>query len=173
MGNGFVEVWGPIDHLAADKAAALAKYKDLLTDPAMAAADATSGRQVFERLCYVCHKMYGQGGILGPELTGSNRTNLDYLLSNVLDPSGEIQDDYKMVMVTTRDGRTYAGNLSVESERRLTLRVPGEEEVVITKAAIQSRETSESSMMPDGLLTHLTDAEVTDLMAYLTTSEGN
>ena len=172
VGNGFVEVWGPIDHLAADKAAALAKYKELLTDPVMAAADATSGRQVFERLCYVCHKLYGHGGILGPELTGSNRTNLDYLLSNVLDPSGEIQDDYKMVMVTTRDGRTYAGNLSVESERRLTLRVPGEEEVVITKAAIQSRETSESSMMPDGLLTHLTDAEVTDLMAYLMTSEG-
>ena len=172
-GNGFVEVWGPIDHLSGDTATALARYKDLLTGPAIAAADSTSGRQVFERLCYVCHKMYGEGGILGPELTGSNRDNLDYLLSNILDPSGEIQDDYKMVMVTTRGGRTYAGNLSVESERRLTLRVPGEEEAVIPKAAIQSRETSEASMMPDGLLTHLTDAEVTDLVAYLMTSDGN
>ena len=75
-------------------------------------------------------------------------------------------------MVTTQDGRTYAGNLSVESERWLTLRVPGEEEVVIPKSAIQSRETSEASMMPDGLLTHLTDAEVVDLMAYLMVSDG-
>ena len=172
VGNGFVEVWGPIDQRSVDQATALGRYKDLLTVPVLAAADFSSGRQVFERLCYVCHKMYGEGGILGPELTGSNRTNLDYLLSNVLDPSGEIQDDYKMVMVTTRDGRTYAGNLGVETERRLTLRVPGEEEVVISKAAIQSRETSEASMMPDGLLTHLTDAEVTDLMAYLMTSDG-
>ena len=173
VGNGFVEVWGPIDQLSVDQTTALARYKDLLTVPVLAAADFSSGRQVFERLCYVCHKMYGEGGILGPELTGSNRINLDYLLSNVLDPSGEIQDDYKMVMVTTRDGRTYAGNLAVETERRLTLRVPGEEEVVISKAAIQSRERSETSMMPDGLLTHLTDAEVTDLMAYLMTSDGN
>ncbi len=74
-------------------------------------------------------------------------------------------------MITTRDGRTYAGNLAVESERKLTLRVPGEEEVVITKSAIQSRETSEASMMPDGLLTHLADAEVVDLMAYLMASD--
>ena len=171
-GNGFVEVWGPIDQLSADKATALAKYRVLLTGPAIAAANPTRGRQVFEHLCYVCHKMYGEGGILGPEITGSNRTNLDYLLSNILDPSGEIQEGYKMVMITTRDGRTYAGNLAVESERRLTLRVPGEEEVVITKSAIQSRETSQASMMPDGLLTHLTDIEVADLMAYLMVSDG-
>ena len=143
-----------------------------MTGPVLAAASPTSGRQVFERLCYVCHKMYEEGGILGPELTGSNRTNVDYLLSNILDPSGEIQEDYKMVMVTTQDGRTYAGNLSVESERGLTLRVPGEEEVVIPKSAIRSRETSEAWMMPDGLLTHLTDAEVADLMAYLMVSDG-
>jgi putative heme-binding domain-containing protein len=172
VGNGFVEVWGPIDQLSAAKATALAKYRALLTGPAIAAANPTRGRQVFEHLCYVCHKMYGEGGILGPEITGSNRTNLDYLLSNILDPSGEIQEGYKMVMITTRDGRTYAGNLAAESERRLTLRVPGEEEVVITKSAIQSRETSEASMMPDGLLTHLADAEVVDLMAYLMASDG-
>ncbi len=72
-----------------------------------------------------------------------------------------------MIMITTRDGRTYAGNLAAESERRLTLRVPGEEDVVITKTAIQSRETSEVSMMLDGLLTPLAAAEIVDLMAYL------
>ena len=65
--------------------------------------------------------MYGEGGIIGPELTGSNRANLDYLLGNLLDPSGEIQDDYKMVVVTTRDGRTYVGNIAKETERQVDL----------------------------------------------------
>jgi putative heme-binding domain-containing protein len=115
--------------------------------------------------------MYGEGGNIGPDITGSNRTNLDYLLSNVLNPSGEIQDDYKMVVVTTRDGRTYTGNVAAENERQLTLRVVGQEGVQINKSEIQSRETTASSMMPPGLFETLTDEEVIDLVAYLQSSE--
>ena len=116
------------------------------------------------------HKMYGDGGILGPDITGSNRTNIDYLLSNILDPSAEIQDDYKMVMVTTRDGRTYVGNIASENERTLTLRVVGQNSVLINKSNIQSREGSELSMMPEGIFANLTDQEVLNLVAYLMTA---
>ena len=125
---------------------------------------------MYDNLCGVCHKMYGDGGILGPDITGSNRTNLDYLLSNILDPSAEIQDDYKMVMVTTRDGRTYAGNIASENERTLTLRVVGQDSVLINKSNIQSRESSELSMMPEGIFANLTDKEVLNLVAYLMTT---
>ena len=55
---------------------------------------------------------------IGPDLTGSNRANLEYLLSNVLNPNGEVQDDYKMVLVTTRDGRTFSGNVIAENDGR-------------------------------------------------------
>ena len=169
VGSGFLEIWGPIGQLSSEKAAAIAKYKALLTDEAITSTDARKGREMFDGLCGACHKMYGNGGILGPDITGSNRTNLDYLLGNILDPS-EIQDDYKMVMVTTRDGRTYAGNIAAENERTLTLRVVGQDAVLINKSDIQSREGSELSMMPEGMFTNLTDGEVLNLVAYLTTT---
>jgi putative heme-binding domain-containing protein len=111
--------------------------------------------------------MYGEGGSIGPDLTGSNRGNVDYLLFNVLNPSGEIQDSYKMVEITTRDGRTYSGNVVSENERQLTLRIVGQDAVVINKSSIQSREVATVSMMPVGLFETLSDEEVVDLVAYL------
>lgn len=169
VGSGFVEVWGPIDHVAFDEKA-YKRYRTLLTDNAVAGASKTGGRLVFQRTCAPCHKLYGEGGSIGPELTGSNRANLDYLLGNILDPSGEIQDDYKMVVVTTRDGRTYVGNVAKETERQLTLRIVGQDAVLINKSDIQTREVTPSSMMPTGLLDNLSDKEVTELIAYLRTT---
>ncbi len=171
VGSGFLEVWGPITQVSSEKAAALAKYTTLLSDEVIAAADAIHGREMFDALCGKCHQMYGEGGLVGPDITGSNRTELDYLLTNIIDPSGDIQDDYRMLMVTTRDGRTYAGNIAAESERALTLRVVGQDAVVIAKSDIQSREQSALSMMPDNMLESFTDSEVTDLVAYLMTTE--
>jgi putative heme-binding domain-containing protein len=172
VGSGFVEVWGPIDALAAgEQAAEYTRYRKLLTDKALAGASAHKGRALFTRTCGSCHKMYGEGGKIGPDITGSNRGNVEYLLSNILDPSGEIQDDYKLVVVTTRDGRTYSGNVSGENERQLTLRVVGQEAVVINKSEIQSREVTPVSMMPTGLFKTLTDAEILDLVKYLRTVE--
>ncbi|MCE7059986.1 PVC-type heme-binding CxxCH protein [Dyadobacter sp. CY343] len=169
VGSGFVEVWGPIDHVAFDEKA-YKKYKNMLTDQSVAAASKANGRMVFQNTCAPCHKLYGEGGIIGPELTGSNRANLDYLLGNILDPSGEIQDDYKMVVVTTRDGRTYVGNIAKETERQVTLRIVGQDAVNINKSDIQTREVTPASMMPTGLLENLSDKEVKELIAYLKTN---
>jgi mono/diheme cytochrome c family protein len=83
VGSGFVEVWGPIDALAAgEQAAEYNRYRKLLTDKALASASAQKGRVLFTRTCGSCHKMYGEGGTIGPDITGSNRGNVDYLLSN-------------------------------------------------------------------------------------------
>ncbi|SEJ29535.1 putative membrane-bound dehydrogenase domain-containing protein [Dyadobacter koreensis] len=170
VGSGFVEVWGPIDHVAFDEKA-YKKYKNLLTDKNVGLANAGQGRLIFKRTCAPCHKMYGEGGIIGPELTGSNRANLDYLLGNILDPSGEIQDDYKMVVITTRDGRTYVGNIAKETERQVTLRIVGQDAVAINKSDIQTRETTPVSMMPSGLLDNLSDKEITELIGYMRTTK--
>ncbi len=171
VGSGFVEVWGPIDEDPSDDDAAYARYRALLTTDALERADAGNGRLLYDRTCGTCHKMYGEGGTVGPDLTGSNRTEIDYLLSNVLEPSAVIQDDYKMVIVTMRDGRTHIGSVSNETERQLTLRIVGRDDVVLTKSAIQSREVSGNSLMPEGLFRSLTDSEIIDLVAYLRTSE--
>lgn len=170
VGSGFVEVWGPIDELPAEENAAYAKYRNLLTEKAIAGANAHKGRILFQRTCGGCHKMYGDGGIIGPDLTGSNRSNRDYLLFNVLNPSAEIQDAYKMIVITTRDGRTYIGNITAENDRQVTLRVVGQDAVVINKSDIQSREVTPVSMMPPGLFETMTDDEVLNLAAYLRTT---
>lgn len=170
VGSGFIEVWGPIEQEPSLEKA-YAKYQRLLNDKAVARADAKKGEVVFERTCGSCHRMYGKGGSIGPDLTGSNRGNLDYLLFNVLNPSGEIQDDYKLVVITTRDGRTYSGNIASENERQIRLRVVGQDDVVLTKASIQSREVMPTSLMPIGLFDSLTENEVLDLVRYLRTTE--
>jgi len=115
--------------------------------------------------------MYGAGGNIGPELTGSNRSSLDYILFNVLNPSGEIQDDYKLVVVTTRDGRTYSGNVTSENDRQVTMRIVGKESTKINKSDIQSRETMATSLMPVGILETIKENEVLDLVKFLQTKK--
>jgi putative membrane-bound dehydrogenase-like protein len=170
VGAAFTDVWGPLElSVAEDKA--YVRYRNLLTDRAIGAANVRNGRAVFQRTCAACHTMYGEGGTIGPDITGSNRANLEYLLFNVLNPNGEVPDAYKMVLVTTRDGRTLSGNIAAENARQVTLRVVGRDAVVINKADIQSRESTGASMMPAGLFEALGDREVIDLVAYLRTVE--
>ena len=146
----------------------------VLNDNAMARADLAKGRALFRTTCGSCHRLNGEGGTLGPDLTGTNRVNANWLLFNVLEPNADVQDAYKMMVVTTRDGRTYSGSIAAETDRQLTLRVigamaadQGRSSVIVNKSDIQSRETTAVSMMPPGLLDTLADSEVVDLMAYV------
>ena len=62
------------------------------------------------------------GGKVGPELTGSNRADLDYVLSNVLDPTALIGKDYLAHVVATKDGRVLTGIIRAEDKDAITLR---------------------------------------------------
>jgi putative heme-binding domain-containing protein len=169
VGARFVDVWGPVEGASNERT--FSRYRGLLNDTAMTGANPRNGRAVFQRACGACHKLYGEGGTLGPDLTGSNRSNLNWLLFNVLEPNAEVQDAYKMVVITTRDGRTHSGSVVAETDRQVTLRVAGREApVVVSKSEIQSRETTSVSMMPAGLLDPLADNEVIDLVGYLKTT---
>lgn len=170
VGPAFVDFWGPMVQPAADKDADIAKFKRLLTDDVLAKADTARGRTLFERTCSACHTLYGAGGIVGPDLTGSNRANLDYILAQIINPNEEIQDAYKLVTINTQDGRVLAGNVVSEDDQKVTVRLVGQE-TVIAKSAILSREVSSISMMPEGLLKQLSTDEVRDLIAYLKTTK--
>ena len=167
VGSGFLEIWGPLQKENSENLRAIEHYKEWLTAERMATGDLLKGKQGFQTQCASCHNLYGNGGNIGPELTGANRTDVAYLLSNIMDPSGVVQDDYKLVTLTTTDGRTYLGNVINENTRNLTLRVIGQEPVVISQSSIQSRDVSERSMMPEGLLDHLSENEIIDLFSYL------
>ncbi len=170
MGSGFIEYWGAIEQEQSLEKAYI-KYRNILTPNALEKASAVKGETVFIQSCGSCHKMYGNGGNIGPELTGSNRSSLDYILFNVLNPSGEIQDDYKLVVVTTRDGRTYSGNVISENDRQITMRIVGKESTKINKSDIQSRETMPTSLMPVGIFETIKENEVLDLIKYLQTKK--
>ena len=121
---------------------------------------------MFVRVCASCHKLFGEGAEIGPDLTGSQRANLDYVLQNVVDPSAVVGRDYRMTLVTTDDGRVVTGIVKKETESSLSLQTPTQL-LVLAKADIADRKQSLISMMPEGLLENLKPAEVSDLVAYL------
>ena len=164
LGDRFVKVFGEVEDLSADRAKLMAKYKAMCTPEAMEKADASRGRAVFAKTCASCHLMYGEGGKVGPDLTGSNRANLDYILLNSVDPSYDVPDGYKMVLIQTIDGRLINGVVAEEDARRVVLKTVEQPEVVIAKEDIEARKISSKSMMPDGQLEQMKPQEMLDLI---------
>jgi putative heme-binding domain-containing protein len=110
--------------------------------------------------------MYGHGGQLGPDLTGSGRSSLDYILENVVDPGAVVSADYRMTILRLKDGRILSGMESKRGRNGVALRMPGSE-TVVEKSTVVSREVLPNSLMPAGLLDALTKEERRDLVAYL------
>ncbi len=164
------DTWGSIRPTAADKQAAMHKLKSRLTPAALAAANLAHGRGVFVKNCSSCHALHGVGGKIGPDLTGSQRANLDYVLSNVLDPSAVVAKEYQITVVVTGDGRTISGIVKHEDDKSLTLQT-ATEQVILPKGEVEERRKTNVSIMPDGLLSKLNDDEIRDLVAYLANRE--
>ncbi len=159
--------WGQVRTTPEDKAKLIAEYKELVANPPVEP-DAQLGRAVFVRTCQQCHTLYGAGGAVGPDLTGSNRRDLDYLLSNIVDPSAVIAKEYMTQVVLTVDGRVISGVLAGEDEHALTIKT-ATETIVLPLADIEEdgRELSEISIMPEDQLKQFTPEETVSLFAYL------
>ena len=162
------EIWGVARTSPKEKTDLMAKYKALLTDDRVRTADASHGRAVFARTCAQCHTLYGEGGAVGPDLTGSNRFNIDYVLQNVIDPSAVIAREFQVTLVRTKDGRVVSG---IAQEGDHAVKVVSETgTVVVPHGDIDKQKRSDLSMMPDGLIHGLSDKDVVDLVAYLRTT---
>ncbi len=171
LGKKFTNVYGALPVVGAEREHLIKKYKKLCKPSAVAAADASRGRAVFQKTCAACHILYGEGGKVGPELTGANRANLDYILLNSVYPSLDVPHAYRTVSVLTVDGRVVNGVLAEEDETKIVLRTPEQPRVVIAKEDIDFRKISRQSMMPDGQLDAMKPQEVIDLVKYLGTTE--
>ena len=159
-------VWGAVRPTSQGKAAKIADYKRRLTPAALKNADRAQGRLVFVRSCASCHVLFGEGNKVGPELTGAQRNNLDYLLENLVDPNAVVGRDFRVTVLETTGGRVLNGIVQAENENTLTLRTPTDQ-VLVAKQEIAERTLSPVSMMPEGALDALRPEEVLNLVAYL------
>jgi putative heme-binding domain-containing protein len=160
------EVWGTIRATPENRTAEIEKWRVALGPDAMKAADVSRGRAVFATTCGSCHLLHGEGGKIGPDLTGSNRADLDYLLANLLDPSAVVGRDYQMTTVITQDGRSLAGIVVQETPTSFVLQTPTER-ITLSMADVDERHLAPQSLMPENQLTQLTPEEARDLVAYL------
>ncbi len=158
--------WGFVRETDAEKAAKIARYKKLLASPGQQPADLSAGRALFARTCEQCHTLFGTGGKVAPDLTGSNRADLEYILSNVLDPSAVLAKEYMPSVWITTDGRVVTGLVKEETASALTAETANGE-VILAKSDIAATQTSDFSMMPDDLLGQFEEQQVRDLIAYL------
>ncbi|MAE75896.1 MAG: dehydrogenase [Planctomycetes bacterium] len=169
--------WGHSSTRSEDKQKLIKAWQKKLPGELIDSADLSNGRAVFARTCMKCHKLFGLGREVGPDLTGSNRGNLNYILSNILDPSGEVAKDYLSTVLSTKDGRMITGLLVDDNDRSVTLKTENEE-VVVARADINIDEdgkpelwTSTTSMMPEGQLDGMKFDDVRDMIAYLASDE--
>jgi len=160
------KVWGAVRTASKERAAQTAKYKSLLTPEYLQSADLPRGRRLFDQNCATCHKLFGEGAAVGPELTGSQRANLDYVLENVLDPNANVPNDYRATELEMTNGRLVTGLIVRETPLAVTVRTPTEE-IVVPIRDVAGRTKSPISMMPEGIFDKLAADEVRDLVAYL------
>ncbi len=161
------KVWGSVRATPAEKLAQIAKMKKLMQTPGRRD-DPMMGRAVFARTCQQCHTLYAEGGKIGPDLTGSNRGDIDYILHNILDPNAEIPLDYKTSTVEMKDERVITGIIKQQTEQVITI-ASANETLTLARKDVASIRASELSMMPEGLVDQLNENDVRDLIAYLAT----
>jgi putative membrane-bound dehydrogenase-like protein len=159
-------VWGTVRKSAADKLLQIEQYTALVESNEHPNPSRELGRAVFAKTCMKCHRLYGEGYTIGPDLTGSNRANLDYLLSNIVDPSAVMAKEYLPTNVLTVDGRVVSGLIKAEDAKSLTLQT-SDALVIVPKDEIEQRVEGTQSMMPEDQLKQFTPHEVRSLIAYL------
>jgi putative heme-binding domain-containing protein len=134
--------------------------------------DAPAGKEVFKTTCGKCHKLFGEGGEVGPELTGYERTNAMYWMENIVDPSAVIREEYVAFVIDTTDGRKLQGIVAAQDKTTVTLRDQEGRTTRLARSRIEEMRASPMSLMPEDQLKPLSDKQVRDLFAYLMSKEG-
>ena len=132
----------------------------------LAEANAAAGRVIFDRSCAKCHTLFGEGANIGPDLTGSGRQKLDYVLGNLIDPSAIIDPAYRLTTLLTVDGRLLSGFIVYQDDRSVVLRTQ-QAQVRLEMRDVDELITSNKSMMPEGMLGSYSNSQVRDLVRYL------
>jgi putative heme-binding domain-containing protein len=125
------------------------------------------GKVLFAEHCGKCHKLFNEGGEVGPDLTRYNRDDRATLLLSILRPSQEIREGFQTFQILTSDGRVVTGFIVDQNDEVVTIRESAGQSVTISKDEIDEMKATPRSVMPEGLLDKLTEEQVRHLFAYL------
>jgi putative heme-binding domain-containing protein len=129
------------------------------------------GKELYTIACGACHRLFNQGGDIGPDLTTFQRTDLDNFLLSIVNPSAEIREGYENVHVTTRDGRSLTGFVEESDAFVVVLRGLDGQRITLKRGEVDSMKSAGMSLMPEGLLDGFEDQQVRDLFAYLRSTQ--
>lgn len=160
------QMWPELAEQSKEKTAHIAEFRTMLTPEVIAKADTSAGRGLFNRSCASCHTLFGEGKKIAPDLTGAQRSNLNYLLENIVDPSATVSKNFKLTVALLEDGRVLNGVVVGNTEKTLTLQT-ATNQIVVQRDEIEEMNESPVSMMPDKLLNVLSDQQIQNLIAYL------
>jgi len=161
------EVWGALQEPdESTRREAMRRWQKKLSPDALRRANLIEGQKLFAASCGVCHQIYGAGSSIGPDLTGTGRQSLEYLLENILFPSAIVPADFRQTTLLLKDGRVLDGIVRSRSAQAVVLAMIGES-VTISRGDIAQEQTSELSLMPEGLLDGLNDTQAIDLFGFL------
>ncbi|GIW94391.1 MAG: hypothetical protein KatS3mg110_2432 [Pirellulaceae bacterium] len=159
------EIW-PSQTVRLDRQQLLDFYEKELAPARLQEADWRKGAEVFRRACASCHKLFGQGGSVGPDLTGGQRHNLRYWLENILEPSAQVAENFRASTLLLADGRVLVGIIVERSQETLTVQT-ATDRVRLATEEVEQILPSALSLMPERLLDSLAPDEIRHLFAYL------
>jgi len=166
LSKQLAQVWGELKSSSEEKKALIQSFQDQLTAHVLSQGSTGHGKELFTQRCASCHTLYGEGGKIGPDLTGANRADVYYLLENVIDPNATLPKDFHVTMVEKKDGQVVTGNIAGQTDYTLVLATPTGE-ITVNRDDIKTQTSVPVSIMPEGLLTGLPLADVRDLIHYL------
>ena len=159
------KLWGDVRPTPQEKEQQITRLVRQLGD-AVGEADLKTGRRLFMERCSACHRVQGEGRALGPDLAGSQRSSLQYLVENVIDPSASVPAEHRLVTLELHDGQLLSGFVGASTETTITLQTLTGEQVV-SRQEIAKQTALPVSFMPEGLLTGLSQEELRDLFGFL------
>jgi putative membrane-bound dehydrogenase-like protein len=157
--------WGRVG--PATQGEKLARVNSILHILNQGRGDPARGRVLFQKNCATCHTLFGEGEKIGPDLTGAERKNRAYLVTQVVDPNAYIRPEYVAYTVDTKDGRSLTGLVVESSAGSVTLVNAKNERTVVPRDRIEEMTPSTVSLMPEKILDPLGDPELRDLFSYL------
>ncbi|MCF2950068.1 c-type cytochrome [Paraglaciecola aquimarina] len=128
---------------------------------------ASDGKIVFNQYCGACHQLFGQGGHLGPDLTGYDRNNVNSFVLNIVDPNAEIREGYVLYQAKHKNGQSLVGFVQDRNASQLILKPVGQDAVTFMLDDLVSLEVQSRSIMPERIIEHLSHQQIRDLFAYI------